>query len=189
MALAFKRAPLAPTVRESGWTAVGFPDSYSIALEACVRPSDSLESAIASGAGDTSGLVSERLCRAQEEAPRESGRPRREVLLVCFGAFVRQRVFDKFAAQVMSEEGVRYMGLRTLLAIGSQHGDLCRARGMSRMRLVSLARHVQHDSLWRVPVLHQEDWGDGIASALKLEPYDYGWSAEHVFGFERDADT
>lgn len=188
MPLALKRASLAPSVQKVRRIIGGFPDSYCFTLSVLVHGSDELAQAMKNGAPNTSEAAWGHFTRMHEEfKPNFSGHARKEVLLVCFGAFVKQSLFEDFAAQVMAREKLSHMRLRTMLAIGSHYRDLCQTRSARRMRFVSLARKVRHLNLWHVPTLHQEDRTDCVTNALKLEPYDFGWSAEHIFGFEGDA--
>lgn len=165
-----------------------FPDWYFFTFTVPVHGSGELAEAMKDGAPNTSEAVWEHMSRMHEEFRSGfSGHAPKKVVLVCFGAFVRQDRFEDFAAQLKERNGLSYMGLRTMLAVGKHHGELCQEKGIRRMRLVSLARQVRHLGVRQVPVLHQEDRNGYVTNALKLEPYEFGWSAEHVFGFECDA--
>jgi hypothetical protein len=149
-----KNAPLAESVREIGQNG-DFAHSFCFKLTVNVHESDELEFAMKNGAPNTSQAVWERVARMHEEFPPDfSRRTQREVLFVSFGAFVKQSLFESFAAKARARHKLNYMGIRTMLAVGGDYWDLCRERGVRRMRLVSLARKVRHLNLWHVPTLH-----------------------------------
>ena len=165
----------------------GFPNSYSFIVKAMVHQSGTLDHAMKNGAPNTPATAWKTLAAMHKEFPAGgSGFVRKEVLLLCFGEFLHQSRVESFISNIRAMYTLNDMSIRTMLALGDYHRTLCKEKGLRRIRFVSLAHRVEHLGLSHVPTLHQEDRADCVTNAIKLEPYKFGWSAEHVFGFERD---
>jgi len=163
-----------------------FPHSYIFMVETVVPGSLAIEQAIKNGAPNTPASMLGHLNAMPDKFPPTStGSQRKKVLLVCFGEFVNQKHAERFTAEVKATHKLVDMHMRTMLALGDDHRRLCQEKGVRRMRLVCFSPKVRHMDLWHIPTLHQEDRNACITNALMLEPYAFGWSAEHVFGFER----
>lgn len=165
-----------------------FPNSYCFMVKVHVNESGTLEYVMRNGAPNTSAAAWEHMATMHKEFKSDvSGYVRKEILLLCFGKFMHQSRVEAFAAEAKAAYKLSDMRIRTMLAFGDDHRMFCKERGIRRIKLVSMARKVRRLDLWHVPVLHQEDRDDCVTNALALEPYEFGWSAEHVFGFERNS--
>jgi len=159
--------------------------SYSFELKVHLGPSR-IHDALRSGAPHTTPDVHNIISKNEKEFPANfSGTERKRLFLVCAGAFINNRRTERVLA-VLKQHQMQDIDLRTLLAIGEQNPALCREIGKKSMRLVCIAQRLWHLNISHVCVLHQNDMDDnGTRNSIRLEPYHYGWSAEHVFVFEK----
>lgn len=164
----------------------GLPGSYCLKVKVQVLGSATLDHAMKNGAPNTPFDTIQQINGLHQIFPPTfSGYAHKEVLLVSFGKFMHQKSVEAFTTEVKEKHKLSDLEIRTMLAVGDDHRMFCRERGIRRMRLVCLSRKVRHLDLWHVPTLRQENHNDCVTNTLVLEPYEYGWGVEHVFGFER----